>query len=171
MKHRFVQKNAFKIVGLMKRVPIVFHGINPAIAELSQNLTPEMIERLKTLSDMEPSGIISASANFSLGRMEEKGELDHYIGVATTSDQVDDFSVLEVDAGQWVVFEIVGPFPQTLQKAWGEIYSNWLPSTDFEPSGGPEILWNKSADTSDPEYHSEIWIPVKIKDEAFKWFA
>ena len=94
MKHRFIQKNAFKIVGLMKRVPIVFHGINPAIAELSQNLTPEMIERLKTLSDMEPSGIISASANFSLGRMEEKGELDHYIGVATTSDQADVFSVL-----------------------------------------------------------------------------
>ncbi len=41
---------------------------------------------LKSLSNIEPAGIISASTNFSEGRMEEKGELDHYIGVTTTKD-------------------------------------------------------------------------------------
>lgn len=29
-------------------------------------------------------GILTASINFSEGRMEEAGELDHYIGVDTT---------------------------------------------------------------------------------------
>jgi len=40
--------------------------------------TPEIIEQLKKLSNFEPTGIISASTNFSEGRMEETGELDHY---------------------------------------------------------------------------------------------
>ena len=51
-----------------------------------KSLNPESIQTLKSLSNIEPTGIISASTNFSEGRMEEKGELDHYIGVATTKD-------------------------------------------------------------------------------------
>jgi len=39
-----------------------------------------MISKLKNLSNVEPLGLLSASTNFSEGRMEEKGELDHYIG-------------------------------------------------------------------------------------------
>ena len=31
--------------------------------------------------------------------MEEKGELDHYIGVATSSDETAGFDVLRVEAG------------------------------------------------------------------------
>ena len=43
--------------------------------------------------------------------MEEKGELDHYIGVATT-ETAHHFSQLDVPACTWAVFEAVGPFPQ-----------------------------------------------------------
>lgn len=171
MRHRYVTKEAFRIVGLMKRVPIVFHGINPGIAELSAELTPEMIEELKQLSNTDPQGIISASVNFSLGRMEERGELDHYIGVATTSETTGDYAVLEVEAGEWVIFDVIGPFPQTVQKVWGDIYSKWLPSTDFEPTGGPEILWNETADMDDPKYRSQIWIPVRKKTGTGRWYA
>ena len=65
---------------------MVFIGVNPEIAKMSMLLTPEIIAELKGLSNIEPSGIISASANFSEDRMDEKGELDHYIGVATGTD-------------------------------------------------------------------------------------
>ena len=171
MKHRIIKKPAFRIVGLMERVPVVFRGINPAIDRLSRQLTPDMIERLSGLSDMEPTGIISASANFSLGRMEEKGELDHYIGVATSQPAPADFSVLEVPASDWAVFEIIGPFPQALQQAWGEIYAKWLPSTDFEPTGGPEILWHGSQDLSGSDHSAQIWIPLRLKPGVLKWFA
>ena len=40
-----------------------------------KSLNPESIEMLKSLSNMEPNGIISASTNFSEGRMEEKENL------------------------------------------------------------------------------------------------
>jgi AraC family transcriptional regulator len=161
MNYKIVEKEAFKLVGFMKRVPIVFHGVNPEIAKMYELLTPAKIERLKALSNVEPKGIISASTNFSEERMEENGELDHYIGVATTSSETTGFDELEIDAGTWAIFESVGPFPETLQNVWGRIYSEWFPASGYETVKGPEILWNESKDTDNPKYRSEIWIPIK----------
>jgi AraC family transcriptional regulator len=163
MNYRIVEKGPFKVVGFKKRVPIVFEGVNPEIAKMTELLTPEVVKQLKALSNVEPTGIISASVNFSEGRMEEKGMLDHYIGVATSSDKIGKFDVLKVEAGTWAVFESIGPFPETLQNVWGRIYSEWFPSSGYEAVEGPEILWNESPDTGNPKYRSEIWIPVKKK--------
>ncbi len=161
MNYRIVKKEPFKIVGFKKRVPIIFNGVNPEIADMYKLLTPEIVMNLKSLSNIEPKGMISASTNFSDGRMEEKGELDHYIGVATTQENTGDFVVLEVEELTWAVFESVGKFPETLQDIWGRIYSEWFPSSDYEAVNGPEIVWHESPDTSNPNYRSEIWIPVK----------
>jgi len=163
MNYRIVKKGPFKIVGFKKRVPIIFNGVNPEIAKMTELLTPEIIKKLKALSNIEPTGIISASTNFSEGRMEEEGELDHYIGVATSSDETAEFDVLKVEDSTWAVFESIGPFPETLQNVWGRIYSEWFPSSGYEAVPGPEILWNESQDTKDPNYRSEIWIPVRKK--------
>lgn len=164
MNYRIVQKESFKLVGFKKRVPVIFKGVNPEIAKMYEMLTPEVINELKALSNIEPSGIISASTNFSEGRMEESGELDHYIGAATSTNEPTKYEELNVGAGTWAVFESVGPFPDTLQDIWGRIYSEWFPSAGYEAAEGPEILWNENKDTSNPKYRSEIWIPVfKIK--------
>ncbi|WP_248928555.1 AraC family transcriptional regulator [Paenibacillus hamazuiensis] len=163
MNYRIEEKGAFRIVGIMKRVPIVFQGVNPEIAAMWGSLDMETIDMLKGLSNVEPPGLLSASANFSEGRMEEKGELDHYIGVATTKDCTEHFSQLEVPAGTWAVFEAVGPFPDTLQNVWGRIYSEWFPSSSYELSEGPEMLWNADKDVTSPVFRSEIWIPVVKK--------
>lgn len=165
MEYRIVEKDAFRIVGIMGRVPIVFEGVNPAIAELAGTLTPELIATIKGLADTEPAGLISASTNFSDTRMEEKGELDHYIGAATTQPAPAGLASLEVPASAWAVFTAAGPFPQTLQSVWGRIYSEWFPTagTDYEQTGGPELLWNESPGTTLPNYRSEIWIPVRKK--------
>jgi AraC family transcriptional regulator len=164
MNYCIVEKGPFKIVGFKKRVPIIFNGVNPEIAKMTELLTPAIIKKLKVMSNIEPTGIISASANFSEGRMEEKGELDHYIGVATSSDETAGFDVLKVEAGTWAVFESIGPFPETLQNVWGRIYSEWFPSSGYEAVPGPEMLWNEGPDTGNPKYRNEIWIPVKKKD-------
>ncbi|MED3021404.1 MULTISPECIES: AraC family transcriptional regulator [Bacillus cereus group] len=163
MNYRIKEKEPFRIIGITKRVPIVFNGVNEEIASMWKSLNPESIQMLKSLSNMEPNGIISASTNFSEGRMEEKGELDHYIGVARAEDCPAQFAQLEVTASTWAVFEAVGPFPETLQNVWGRIYSEWFPSSNYELAEGPEILWNEQKDTSSPNFKSEIWIPVLKK--------
>lgn len=163
MNYRIEEKEAFRIVGIKKRVPIIFNGVNPEISAMWQSLDMDKINELKNLSSVEPLGLISASANFSEERMEEKGELDHYIGAATTRECPDHLSSLEVAAGTWAVFEAVGPFPATLQNVWGRIYSEWFPSSNYQQVEGPEILWNESKDVASPTFRSEIWIPVLKK--------
>ncbi|MEN1938621.1 AraC family transcriptional regulator [Paenibacillus sp. 102] len=163
MNYRIEEKEAFRIVGIQKRVPIIFSGVNPAIASMWKSLDSQSIHTLKTLSNVEPTGLISASTNFSEGRMEEKGELDHYIGVATTKDCPDQFKQLEVPASTWAVFEAIGLFPDALQNVWGRIYSEWFPSSNYEQMEGPEILWNENKDVTSPTFKSEIWIPVLKK--------
>jgi AraC family transcriptional regulator len=161
MKYRIEKREPFTITGIMKRVPIIFEGENPHITQMWQSITPGMIERLLELSDTEPKGMIQASVHFSETRMEEKGELDHYIGVATTQDVHDEtFSQLEVPASEWAVFETDGPFPQALQQTWGRIFSEWFPSSSFQLAQGPEILSIKSRDLSADSVPCEIWIPV-----------
>lgn len=161
MNYRIIEKEAFRIIGINKRVPIIFHGVNPEIASMWESLNLEIINQLKNLSDVEPLGLLSASTNFSEGRMEEKGYLDHYIGVATTKLCPDNLTQLEVSASTWAVFQAVGPFPETLQNVWGRIYSEWFPSSNYEQTEGPEILWNENKDLTSPKFKSEIWIPIK----------
>lgn len=163
MNYRIKEKEAFRIIGIMKRVPIVFNGVNPEIAAMWKSLDEKTIATLKGISNVEPLGLISASVNFSEGRMEEKGELDHYIGTATTKECPDNLAALEVPASTWAVFEAVGPFPDTLQNIWGRIYSEWFPSSGYEQAEGPEILWNEHKDVTSPVFRSEIWIPVLKK--------
>lgn len=163
MNYRIEEKSGFKIVGISKRVPIVFQGENPEINEMWKMLNMEKINKLLDLSNVEPKGIIQASINFSEGRMEEKGELDHYIGVATTNECPEEFSNLDVPACTWAVFESVGPFPSTLQETWGRIYAEWFPSSSYQQTEGPEILSIKDKDLTSPSIRSEIWIPVLKK--------
>ena len=160
MNYRIVEKEGFRIVGLMRRVPLIYEGVNPHIAAMSAELNTELIGTLKALSNVEPRGLISASTNFSEGRLDG-GELDHYIGVATTKDEQAGPARLDVRPSTWAVFESVGPFPQTLQNIWGRIYSEWFPLSGYESIPGPEILWNEGKDVESPTFRSEIWIPVR----------
>lgn len=158
MDYRIVEKEAFYIVGLKRRVSLLYEGVNPEIAAMWASLTMEDIQTLKAWSNVEPIGPISASVNFTEGRAEGS-QLDHYIGVATREPR-EKWEVLPVPASTWGVFTARGKFPDELQSVWARIYSEWFPMSGYEVSAGPEILWNESKDTTLPDYHSEIWIPI-----------
>ena len=127
-----------------------------------KSLNPESIQTLKSLSNIEPTGIISASTNFSEGRMEEKGELDHYIGVATTKDCPEQFAHLKSQLQHGLYLKLSVYFLMHYKNV-GRIYSEWFPSSNYELAEGPEILWNEQKDISSPNFKSEIWIPVLKK--------
>jgi AraC family transcriptional regulator len=159
MDYRIIEKEAFNIVGLKQRIALQYNGVNPEIAAMWASLTEDDIRTLKQLSTIEPTGLLSASVNFSEGRAEGS-QLDHYIGVATTEPATGKWQMLTVPASTWGVFTARGIFPDALQNVWGRIYSEWFPESGYNLSPGPEILWNEGKDTSKPDYHSEIWIPI-----------
>jgi len=159
MNYRIEEKDAFAIVGITKRVKLIYEGMNPEIQAMWKSLDKETISTLKALSNVEPMGIIQASTNFSEGRLDG-GALDHYIGVATIKEHPENLTRLAVPASTWAVFESVGPFPETLQNTWGKIYAEWFPSSSYQQTEGPEILWNENMEIDSPTFRSEIWIPV-----------
>lgn len=159
MNYRVVEKDGFNIVGFKKRITMQFKGINTQMDSLVQKLTPQVIEELKGLCDVEPKGILSVSANFD-ERTTEGSQLDQYMGVATSRAASNGYDILHVAASTWAVFKVVGTFPDAIQDTWSQIYAEWFPASGYELTGGPELLWNETPDTSSPDYKSEIWIPV-----------
>ena len=74
--------------------------------------------------------------------------------------------VIEIPEYTWVVVPCKGPIPDALQAKNNKIFSEWLPQSDFEPAGDFNIEYYSDASqftlgTKDPEYYTEIWIPVK----------
>lgn len=161
MDYRIEHNKKYRIVGFKKRITLQFEGVNPQTASLYEKLTPEHVAQLKAMCDVQPRGILSVSANFS-ERTEEGTELDQYVGVATTQAPPAGYDMLPVDESDWAIFTAAGPFPQAMQDTWARIYSEWLPTSEYQLTGGPELLWNESPDLSGPDCKSEIWIPVSI---------
>lgn len=64
MHYRIEEKETFRIVGIKKRVPIIFNGVNPEIASMWESLNEEKVKELLAFSNVEPMGMISASTNF-----------------------------------------------------------------------------------------------------------
>jgi len=161
MDYKLEKKEAFRIVGVKRRVPIQFEGENQEIIKLAKSIAPEQRKKLHSYANMEPNQIVNASYNFDEGRMEEQGSLDHMIGFLTTKDSdFEAFDVVEVPALTWAIFSSKGAFPKTMQETWGKIVSEWLPSSDYELVEAPEISF--TGDLSDRNnVYSEIWIPVK----------
>lgn len=127
-----------------------------------KSLNPESIQTLKSLSNIEPTGIISASTNFSEGRMEEKGELDYYIGVATTKDCQSNSRNLKSQLQHGLYLKLSVYFLMHY-KMCGDVFILNGSSSNYELAEGPEILWNEQKDISSPNFKSEIWIPVLKK--------
>ncbi|MDL2229716.1 AraC family transcriptional regulator [Treponema sp. OttesenSCG-928-L16] len=159
MDYRIVHNPDFNIIGFKKRITLQFEGINPQMNSLYEKLTPERIAQMKGLCDIQPQGILSVSANFA-ERTAEGTELDQYVGVATTKQAPPGYDILFVEESDWAAFTVTGPFPQAVQNSWGRIYSEWLLSSEYQLTGGPEFLWHESPDLTQPDCKSEIWIPV-----------
>lgn len=164
MDYRIEDKDAFKIVGVSKRVPLQFEDENQEIIKLAQSITEEQRVKMRSFANVEPFQVVNASYNFDENRMEEKGSLDHMIGVMTTIESdFKGFDVVEVPALTWAKFSCRGEFPKVMQETWGKIFSEWLPSSNYELVEAPEISFTKDLSDLDNVY-SEIWVAVKKKD-------
>ncbi|MEU8132646.1 AraC family transcriptional regulator [Streptodolium elevatio] len=159
MRYRLVEKDAFNLVGRKARVPLVHEGMNPAIVEFMRGLDPAEVRRIEELSDQEPHGLVNVSDDLADSRAEGT-ELDYYHGVVTGAAVPDGLDALPVEAGTWAVFAHSGPFPETLQYLWRDVFTQWFPSNPYRSRPGPEIVSTRLSD--DGAYaDAELWIPVE----------
>ncbi len=159
MDVRLEKRPEFTIVGFKWRVPVQFEGVNPAMESAVNSLSDDDWALLERLADTGP-GVVQAITNFDEARADGRGECDYYIGAAT-SRPAGDHATLPVPAVTWAIFRSVGPFPQALQRTWGRIYAEWLPSVDYELADGPELLRTLDEDTAKQDLACDIWVPVR----------
>ncbi|WP_030022508.1 AraC family transcriptional regulator [Streptomyces monomycini] len=159
MRYRIVEKEQFHVVGKKARVPLVHEGANPAIAEFVRGIGQETIRRIAALSDQQPEGIVAVCDDLDPSRAEGT-DLDYYHGVVPQADAPDALDTLVVPPGTWAVFEHSGPFPETLQILWRDVFTQWFPSNPYRSRPGPEILRTRLSENGN-EADAELWIPVE----------
>ena len=159
MRHRIVEKDAFTVAGRHVRVPLQYEGVNPHIAAFVAALPEDVHERIESLSDQDPAGILAVTYTRDPAR-EEGSHVDYYHAAATSGPVPDDLDALPVDATTWAVFEVSGPFPEALQRLWADTAAVWFPSNPYRAVDGPELL---RMDLSDDQTTAtcELWIPVE----------
>lgn len=74
-----------------------------------------------------------------------------------------DLTVEEIPAHTYAVFPCVGKMPESFQKLYHQIYSEFFPTSDYQPCGGTDFEAYPSADVTAPDYTCEIWIAVEKK--------
>ncbi|WP_372999571.1 GyrI-like domain-containing protein, partial [Lutispora sp.] len=164
MEYRIEDKPAFNLVGVSKRVPMQFEGVNNEIVKLAYSITEEQRKEMHSLQNMEPYEIVNASYDSDTNFLKEEGYLTHLIGVLTTEDKVSHLlDKVPVQACTWAVFPNEGPFPSTLQQTMARIYSEWLPSSNYEVINAPSFSFTKMDQHKKDYAYSEVWVPVRKK--------
>jgi AraC family transcriptional regulator len=164
MKFRIEDKPAFNLVGVSKRVPMQFEGVNNEIVKLAESITDEQRKEMRSLQNIEPYEIVNASYDADANFLKEEGYLTHLIGVLTTKDEVSEQLVkVPVKACTWAIFPNEGPFPSTLQQTMARVYAEWLPSSDYEVINVPTFSFTKMDKDKENYAYSEVWIPVRKK--------
>ncbi|MBM2658943.1 AraC family transcriptional regulator [Staphylococcus pseudoxylosus] len=161
MKTRIVEQPEFNIVGVQKRVPMQFEGVNDEIVALAKSITNSQKEEMHQLQNIEPKEIVNVSYDADESFTKEQGELTHMIGVLTTeSNPSEQLEILNFKASKWVVFENEGEYPNVLQDTYAKIYSEWLPNSEYELSALPMFSFTNFKDNEQDVAYSEIWVAI-----------
>lgn len=162
MDTRITARPAFRLIGHAARVPLIHEGVNPHIQQHIASIAASEHQRLKALSDTEPSGLLQVSDGVNPDYVEGT-ELTYLHGVAVDEDSPvpDDLDSIDVAAGTWAVFRTEGAYPETLQQVWAATATDWFPSNPWRLRPGPSIvaILERAADFSTAT--CELWLPVE----------
>ncbi|MEU2751243.1 AraC family transcriptional regulator [Streptomyces collinus] len=163
MHYRVVDRPAFTVTGFKTRIPLIHSGPNQAIIDFVRGLDPSAVDRLETLSDQEPQGLVAVCDDLDPSRAEGT-ELDYYHAVITagpaSSAAPGGTTGLPVPPGTWAVFTVSGPVPRAIQELWRDVFTEWFPSNPYRTRPGPEILRTRLSPDG-TEADAELWLPVE----------
>jgi AraC family transcriptional regulator len=162
METRIVERPAFRLVGHAARVPLVHNGINRWIQDHIASLPATEHDRLKRLSDTEPTGLLQVSADVDPDYVEGSPlTYLHAVAVTATTPTPADLAEIEVPAGTWAVFRTEGAYPASLQAAWAATATDWFPSNPWRLPFGPSVVavLDRAVDFSTAA--CKLWLTIK----------
>lgn len=157
MKYRIVEKEAFQAVGVRREFSLEneenLKGIPLMWQEVHRDGTND---RIAQLNNGKIEGILGICVS-----LDDRQAIDYWVAAAYEGDVPEGLEQLTIPSSKWGVFEVRGPMPDAMQKAWKQIFSEWFPSSGYKPAGTPELEVYPWGNPNAADYYSEIWIPLK----------
>ena len=161
---------SFDVIGFSKEfscensfntIPAFWDEIFPKYAHLYSGIAPtNATEEAFFSNNVGEYGIC-------IDNIGKEGRLSYMIAGKYVGGEVPEGMILyNIKGGEWAIFDCIGPMPDSIQNTTTRIYNEWLPlNPDYELCGDAMIEWYdpNCSDTSDPNYHSAVWVPVKRK--------
>lgn len=159
IKYVIEKKPAFQVLGASIETTV----------ELNENfkIIPQFWTDLREDDRMTAMCNLSSIENQMFGICAEEDPITKsfsYIAcVPYANGELGEFTIFEIPASTWAIFECVGPMPEAIQKVWERIFSDWIPSTGYEIANSPQVEYYHPGSPWDKDYLSEIWIPILDK--------
>ncbi len=159
MNYKIIEKESFQVVGI-KRELSCLNGENlREIPKMWKDIHEDGTnDQLVSLNNGEIKGLLGVCVD---KRDQEPDLMDYWIVTDHKGEVPDGLLQLEIPASKWGVFEVHGAMPDAMQNAWQQIFSEWFPSNHYEHAGTPDLEVYFAGETWEPDYYSEIWIPLK----------
>lgn len=157
MNYRIETRKAFRIVG--KSFPLS-REIERNFAEVPQiwqgAVEDGTIEKIVSLMNGEPRGVLGVSV------CTDGEEWRYYIAVSSAAEIDDALEEYVVPGCTWAVFPGSGT-GKSIQELEGRIVTEWLPTSGYEFTNGPDIEVYFEPNPENTAY--EVWIPVRKRQE------
>lgn len=151
MNYRLVEKEAFTIAGYKTEAVVNNDGESEDILSFLGSLTEDHYAKLNMISN----GQFDGQPLYVSSDCEEKENMSvQNFYVAVPVDTIpEDLERLTIPKQTWAVFMIQGEW-DAVNDAWTRIYTEWFPSSKYEPALSPEFMTSK-------DNQSEVWVAVK----------
>jgi AraC family transcriptional regulator len=162
MDYRIEAKPAFRLTGVPLRTTMkdgqCFRDIP---AHWDRCLSDGTVARLGELVPLGSAiGLAGVNAEFDM----EKAEFSYFVAIEAPADPSGlpaNCRDVEVPAATWGIFESRGPIPEAIQGVTQRIFGEWFPASGWEIAAGPELEIYPRGNVRDPDYYSEVWIPLQ----------
>lgn len=155
MPNRYVKKEAFKVAGISGHDG---HDTDFSLLWV-QLMDGRTLDELIKLGSGENYGLCY---NF-----KEDGNFSYMAGFDVEDEEKAlemGLEILEVPAADYVVFVLVGPVPESIQRGWLRV-EEFFKDTGYEHGDSPDFeYYLEGEDMSQPDYKMELWVPLKKKD-------
>lgn len=158
MDYVIEEKKEFSIIGFSRRFK--FDEGYKKIPEFWEECTKKVCNDKYPFNDLIKKTHIG---EFGICINDNKSDFEYLIAGEYQGEVVPDgFVVKKIPASLWARFKAIGPLPGSLQSVNTKIWKEWLPShAEYELSINIDVEYYPSEKTSDENYISEIWLPIK----------
>jgi len=156
MNYRIEKKEAFRIVGVCSPLHKEMEKNFEVVPQMWQKVSADStIPKLVSMMNIPPTGVLGVSL------CNDDEEWKYFIAVASTAPADDGMEEYMVPEFTWAVFPGEGSMPHSIQELEQRIITEWMPTSEYEYTNGPDLELYLNADPQNAKF--EVWIPVTKK--------